>query len=146
MPDLPASPAIANTLETPDVDGVSGVEWIVDALDCRADDLRDPRLITQICERIVCDLQLKVIGEPQVHHFPDPGGVTALYLLSESHLACHTYPEFRLATLNLYCCGARRAWDWQDNLARALGASRVDTKRIARGLGTASGGDRGRHR
>ena len=38
------------------------------------------------------------------HKFGGEGGVTGLIMLTESHLACHTYPEYQTATFNLYCC------------------------------------------
>jgi S-adenosylmethionine decarboxylase len=60
--------------------------------------------------------------------------VTALFMLSESHLACHTYPEHRLATFNLYCCRRRRAWDWQERLRSMLLAGSVTTRQVTRGL------------
>jgi S-adenosylmethionine decarboxylase len=33
--------------------------------------------------------------------------VTGVWLLSESHLAIHSFPEFRSACLNLFCCRER---------------------------------------
>lgn len=110
------------------------MEWIVEAFDCDVDRLRDLELVTQLCDRVVVDLGLNVLGDPLTHRFPNPAGVTALYMLSESHLACHTYPEFCLATFNLYCCRARPPWDWQGMLAEMLGAGRVEVKQVPRGL------------
>lgn len=110
-----------------------GLETIVDASGCSPEALRNPAAIRQLCERVVRDLDLQVVGQPQWHTFPDPGGVTALYLLSESHLACHTYPEFGLATFNLYCCRERVAWDWKRWLTRELGAQRVEIRVVRRG-------------
>jgi S-adenosylmethionine decarboxylase len=74
-----------------------------------------------------------VLGEPQWHKFPSPGGVTGLYLLTESHLACHTYPERGLATFNLYCCRPRPAFDWDTRLRALLGATIVSVHHVARG-------------
>ena len=79
----------------------TGTEWVVDASGCRANLLRDLGLIQRICQRVIADIGVKVVGDPQCHRFDGPGGVTALYLLSESHLECHTYPEYGLATFNL---------------------------------------------
>jgi S-adenosylmethionine decarboxylase len=78
-------------------------------------------------------MNVTVVGEPQWHQFPGAGGVTGLYLLSESHLACHTYPEFRAATFNLYCCSERSEWRWELELRGALGASCVQVTRVGRG-------------
>lgn len=110
-----------------------GTEWIVDAHGCEAGRLCDPAALRRLCDGVIAALALTVIGEPQVHRFGGPGGVTALYLLAESHLACHTYPESGVATFNLYCCRERAAVDWPTLLAEALGATRVTVTTVARG-------------
>jgi len=112
-----------------------GTEWIVDAHGCDAARLRDAAALRQLCDGVIAALGLTVIGQPQVHRFGGPGGVTALYLLAESHLACHTYPESGVATFNLYCCRARVAVEWAALLAEALGATRVEVTTVTRGGG-----------
>src|SRR5262245_49557305 len=110
-----------------------GTEWLVDAEGCSAELLRDADTVGRVCEEIIADLGLRVVGEPIWHQFPSPGGVTALYLLTESHLACHTYPETGIATFNLYCCRARPEWQWQRRLCDLLGANLVTVRMVARG-------------
>ena len=39
------------------------------------------------------------------HTFPGAGGVTGLVLLSESHAAFHTYPEFHYVAVDVFSCG-----------------------------------------
>ncbi len=111
----------------------TGTEWVIDALDCDAEKLRDQGLVHALCDRVIDDLGLNVVGDPLCHQFPAPGGVTALFLLSESHLACHTYPEFSLATFNLYCCRERDRWAWEDGLGAWLSAGDVRVTMIPRG-------------
>jgi S-adenosylmethionine decarboxylase len=110
-----------------------GVEWIIDAEGCAAEALRDARLLRELCELILTDLELRVVHEPLWHCFPEPGGVTGLYLLTESHLACHTYPEHGIATFNLYCCRPRREWPWAERLKETLSAQRVTVRTVQRG-------------
>jgi S-adenosylmethionine decarboxylase len=110
-----------------------GTEWFIDAAGCRADALRDLRTVQQVCSRVIADLDLRVVGTGAWHQFPDPGGVTGLYLLTESHLACHTYPEHGLATFNLYCCRPRPEWPWRQILGDLLGAGRVNVRAVERG-------------
>ena len=110
-----------------------GTEWIVDAFACDADLLRDRARVIALLDRVVLGCALRVIGAPAVHVFPAPGGVTALYLLAESHLACHTFPESGVATINLYCCRPRTAPDWRALVGDALGAARVSVRELARG-------------
>jgi S-adenosylmethionine decarboxylase len=116
-----------------------GVEWLVDAAGCRPEALRDAAAVRAVCERLLAELELRAVGEGRWHQFPPPGGLTGLYLLTESHLACHTYPEHGVATFNLYCCRRRRAWPWQERLREALGAARVTVRRLARS-GAGGGG------
>jgi S-adenosylmethionine decarboxylase len=117
----------------------AGTEWLVDAEGCDPERLCDLGRLQRVCAELVEALGLRVIGEPQWHQFPspegrsEPGGVTGLYLLAESHLACHTFPEYRRATFNLYCCRPRPTWNWEEFLAQQLGAAEVVAQAIARG-------------
>ena len=111
-----------------------GTEWLVDAHGCRADALRDLAVVRALLERVLLRLELRVVGEPQWHAFGGEGGVTGIYLLTESHLSVHTYPEHHVATLNLYCCRPRPEFPWQAELGEALGATRVAVRVIDRGV------------
>jgi len=115
-----------------------GTEWLVDAEGCSAEGLRNIETLRRVCEEVVSDLGLRVVGEPMWHQFPHPGGVTGLYLLTESHLACHTFPETGVATFNLYCCRPRPPFAWEPPLRELLGASRVTVRTAARGSQAAS--------
>jgi S-adenosylmethionine decarboxylase len=110
-----------------------GTEWLIDAENCEAESLRDLEKIRGIFERVVRDLGLKTIGEPSWHKFHGEGGITGLVMLTESHLACHTYPENGIATFNLYCCRTRPEWDWEENLKELLGAESVSVQKVVRG-------------
>jgi S-adenosylmethionine decarboxylase len=118
-----------------------GTEWLVDAEGCSAELLRDIDAVRGLCEEVIADLGLRVVGEPMWHQFPPPGGVTGLYLLTESHLASHTFPETGLAMFNLYCCRPRPPFDWEERLRALLGASRVTVRTAVRGSQAAADHD-----
>jgi S-adenosylmethionine decarboxylase len=105
-----------------------GTEWVVDASGCNAETLADIAHLRLLFDRIIRDLELHVVGEISWHQFPEPGGVTGLALLSESHLTCHTYPEFGAASFNLYCCRNRTTWPWERMLREMLGATEVNVR------------------
>jgi S-adenosylmethionine decarboxylase len=109
-----------------------GTEWLVEASGCDAARLRDAGALREVFARAVRELGLSVVGEPQWHKFPGEGGVTGLALLTESHLACHTYPEFGVATFNLYCCRERPAWGWSERLREMIGARDVRVRSVSR--------------
>jgi S-adenosylmethionine decarboxylase len=108
------------------------VEFLIEAYGCRPAVLRDLAAVRAVCERAVGELGLTVVGAPQWHQFPGEAGVTGLYLLAESHLTCHTFPEHGFASFNLYCCRPRQRWAWEARLADALGAERVAVRELAR--------------
>jgi S-adenosylmethionine decarboxylase len=114
-----------------------GTEWLIDASGCSPHSLSDPAALRGLCERIIAELDLLVVGAGQWRQFPPPGGLTGIYLLTESHLACHTYPEHGVATFNLHCCRARPRWCWETALKEALGATHVAVLEIPRGGGFA---------
>ena len=118
---------------------IVGTEWVVDAEGCRADALADVSALRAVFARVVAELDLRVVGEAQWRKFPGPGGVTGLALLTESHLACHTYPEFAVATFNLYCCRARPRWPWEERLREMLGAARVTVRVVERRADASAG-------
>jgi S-adenosylmethionine decarboxylase len=113
--------------------GSLGVEWIVDAEQCAEQRLRDADAIRRLVAVIVQRLDLHPVADAIVHCFPGEGGVTALALLSESHLAVHTFPEAGAASLNLYCCRARPAFNWPRVLDEHLGAQMVSVRALRRG-------------
>jgi S-adenosylmethionine decarboxylase len=112
---------------------VLGTEWIVDAHGCDPSSLRSCTALGALFARIVDELGLHPAGEPVWHVFPGRGGLTGLLLLSESHLACHTFPERGFAAFNLYCCRSPQEWPWAERLADALGAAEVRVRCVTRG-------------
>lgn len=111
-----------------------GTEWLIDASGCDADALADIDRLRAVFNRVINDLDLNVVGEIAWASFPHPSGVSGLALLSESHLTCHTYPEFRAATFNLYCCRNRAAWPWENMLREMIGATEVHVRVFERML------------
>ena len=111
----------------------SGLEYLVDAYHCDPAALRSRGVLEQVFARLIEDLGLRPAAQPVWHVFPAPGGITGLYLLTESHITIHTFPETGLATINLYCCRPRPVWAWEIHLADILGARQVDVRTVARG-------------
>jgi S-adenosylmethionine decarboxylase len=110
-----------------------GTEWVVDAHGCDPHALRSRDVLEAVFRQIVEELGLRAAGETLWRVFPGEGGITGLLLLTESHLACHTFPERGFAAFNLYCCRPREEWPWRDRLRDALSAREVSVRRLSRG-------------
>jgi len=112
---------------------IVGTEWLIEAYNANENALRDVEILRGIFARIIADLKLKTLDEGFWHQFEGEKGITGLIALTESHLACHTYPEYQTATFNLYCCRTRPTWDWEMNLREMIGAGEVKITKIERG-------------
>jgi S-adenosylmethionine decarboxylase len=111
----------------------TGQEWLIDASGCLPARLREAAALSRLCEQLVGLLGLQVVAPPQWHTFPGEGGVTGLLLLSESHLAVHTFPEHGFLALNLYSCRERPAPDFGALCREHVGATAVQLRELKRG-------------
>ena len=111
---------------------MNGTEWLVEAEGCDPARLCDKEALTALFHDIVRDLDLHVVDTPAWHVFPGAGGITGVYLLAESHLTIHTFPEYGTLCLNLFCCRPRAEWDFRRGLELRVGATDVTVRRVER--------------
>ncbi|MGI5920824.1 MAG: adenosylmethionine decarboxylase [Syntrophomonadaceae bacterium] len=70
-----------------------------------------------------------------VFHKFSPQGVSGVVVISESHLAIHTWPELGYAAVDVFTCGEKvNPWDACNYLAEMFGAEYVDAQELKRGL------------
>jgi len=66
----------------------------------KAEQLCSYQACKAIFNQLINQKNLKKVGEVY-HNFPN-GGFTAVICLTESHLSIHTWPEFKLATFDIF--------------------------------------------
>lgn len=64
--------------------------------------LNTPTLLTDLLDRICQTYDYTILQKSQ--HIFEPQGFTTLYLLSESHISIHTFPENNYAAIDIYTC------------------------------------------
>lgn len=62
----------------------------------------DQKSLEQLADKLVERLNLTVVKS--IFHSFKPQGKTIVYILSESHLAIHTWPEHKLVHVDLVSC------------------------------------------
>ncbi len=91
----------------------------------------EDHLMTVLKEAL--EAQAFTILGAQSYKFPgEDSGVTGFYILSESHAAFHSYPEYGYIALDIFSCGASRPDHVLAHVARALGADETATKSLDR--------------
>ena len=86
-----------------------GYHTIWDITGADAQLLKDERALHEFFLATLIRSKFTVLNH-LVHKFEAGGeGVTGLYLLSESHLSYHTYPENRYISIDVYTCGKNNA-------------------------------------
>jgi S-adenosylmethionine decarboxylase len=112
-----------------------GREWIIDAHGCDPAALGDLGRLSALVARLIAELALTPVLAPVWHRFPSPGGITGVVVLAESHVACHTFPEFGSICVNVFCCRPRPDVDLAAVMAQVLGATRTRVRSIERTYG-----------
>jgi S-adenosylmethionine decarboxylase len=111
---------------------LAGIEWLLEIYGSPEETLRSRERLTGLFQTIVSTMELKPLGDCVWHQFPDTGGLTGFWLLQESHLAIHTFPEFQSACLNVFCCSERPAIEWGSILSEKLGSKEVRIREYLR--------------
>jgi len=70
-----------------------------------------------------------------VHYFDHPeGAFTLLYLLSESHLSMHSWPEHGYLAIDIFTCGTCTTENIINDIVHFLNSGRYTIRRIERGV------------
>lgn len=100
---------------------------------CDAEILNDRTLI----EKIMVDAALKAgaeVREVAFHKF-SPQGVSGVVVISESHLAIHTWPELGYAAVDVFTCGERvDPWDACNYITSLFNAKHMTATEVKRGI------------
>jgi S-adenosylmethionine decarboxylase len=112
-----------------------GIEWVIEATGCDAESLRDADTLDRLFAALITAGRLTPVGPAVWHRFPHPGGLTGFQVLTESHLACHTFPEHGSLCVNIFCCVPRDEWHPDRVISAIVGAREVVVRRIERPYG-----------
>ena len=100
---------------------------------CRFEVLNDIKRVQDIMVNAALEAGAEV-REVVFHKF-SPQGVSGVVVISESHLAIHTWPELGYAAVDVFTCGEKvDPWDACNYVAEKFGAEYVNASEIKRGF------------
>ncbi len=100
---------------------------------CRFEVLNDIKKVEDIMIKAALEAGAEV--REFVFHKFSPQGVSGVVVISESHLAIHTWPELGYAAVDVFTCGEKvNPWDACNYLSEAFGASYVNASEVKRGF------------
>ncbi len=79
------------------------VHIIADLFGVKAELIKDVETVKSIVDPIVKEAKLTVLSS-HYHQFK-PHGVSCVYLIAESHVSLHTWPEVGYVALDVFTCG-----------------------------------------
>ncbi|MBZ4666524.1 adenosylmethionine decarboxylase [Mahella sp.] len=100
---------------------------------CAPEILDDQETVEKIMVQAAIEAGAEV-REVAFHKF-SPQGVSGVVVISESHLAIHTWPEFAYAAVDVFTCGTRvNPWDACNYLTEKFKAEHMTATEVKRGI------------
>ena len=110
---------MTSVLDTAQLNDMIGRHLLADLYDVAAGRLADADLLAACLQEAAHRCRLTPLRSPVLHRFAG-GGITGYLLLSESHIALHTYPEHAYLALDVFSCGASDPADAVEVFRQAL--------------------------
>lgn len=110
-----------------------GRQVLAEFYGCNSDVLDCQEQISRIMEKAALEAGAEI--REVVFHKYAPQGVSGVVVISESHLAIHTWPEFDYAAVDIFTCGSKvDPWISFEYLREHLAAKQATVKEVKRGM------------
>ena len=110
-----------------------GRHVLCEAYGCKYEILDNVDLVHQVLKEAALKAGAEV-REAAFHKF-SPHGVSGVLVISESHVAIHTWPEYGYAALDVFTCGEDvDPWDICHDILDKFGTSNYTAQEVKRGI------------
>lgn len=110
-----------------------GRHVLAEVYGCRYDILNDLERIREILVSAALSAGAEVL-ETTFHRF-SPQGISGVVVISESHLAIHTWPELGYAAVDVFTCGDDvDPWVAMEAIVKKFEATSVTATEVKRGM------------
>ncbi|HNX01805.1 MAG TPA: adenosylmethionine decarboxylase [Candidatus Cloacimonadota bacterium] len=110
-----------------------GRQILVEYYDCNPDILKNVQIIEKAMVD-ACNMAQATVVTQTFHEF-SPFGVSGVVVIAESHVAIHTWPEYRYAAVDIFTCGETiQPWILFEHLKKILDSKHYSNMELKRGL------------
>lgn len=110
-----------------------GRHVLAEIFGCTFEVLNDVKKVEELMVNAALEAGAEV--REYVFHKFSPQGVSGVVVISESHLAIHTWPELGYAAVDVFTCGERvNPWDACNFLVEKFNAQHMTATEVKRGL------------
>ncbi len=86
-----------------------GVHYMLDGYGAPEDLLSNREALAIMLRRLPADVGMHAISDPVVvevgpNNMKDPGGISGIVLVAESHISFHTFPKRGFVSIDIYTC------------------------------------------
>ena len=110
-----------------------GRHILAEFFECDSNVLNNPKLVEEFMVEAALECGATIVQK--CFHMFSPYGVSGVIIISESHLAIHTWPELGYAAVDLFTCGEKCdpkvAYEY---LKKAFGAKDTSYSQLNRGI------------
>lgn len=117
-----------SSAQADEVHKFAGKHFVASYLDCDPEAISDIENLREAMDKAVGSCGATILNKN--HYVFEPDGLTAVYLLSESHASIHTYPEFSACFVDLFTCGSNCSTKIFDDALRAYLKPKVVNARL----------------
>ena len=110
-----------------------GRHMLLELFDCDPDAINSLDIVKTSMVEAAKRAQATIVDV--VFHEFNPFGISGVVVIAESHLAIHTWPEYRYAAVDVFSCGETlQPQVAVEHLVEQLGAARTSVVEIQRGV------------
>lgn len=110
-----------------------GRQILVEFYDCDESRINDVIYVEQALIQATKDSRATIISH-NFHKF-SPYGVSGVVVITESHVAIHTWPEYKYAAVDIFTCGDTiDPWLIQEKLKEQFKSKNVSSMEMKRGM------------
>ena len=110
-----------------------GRHMLLELFDCDPDAINSLDIVKTSMVEAAKRAQATIVDV--IFHEFNPFGISGVVVIAESHLAIHTWPEYRYAAVDVFSCGETlRPQVAVEHLVEQLGAARTSVVELQRGV------------